>query len=74
MVDDLLARVTLVGLPQERVVELLGPGDRDSVSSGWNAVYYLGPQRGAFRMEEEALAVRFGPEGRVVEYRILADE
>lgn len=74
MVDDLLARVTLVGLPQERVVELLGPGDRDSVSNGWNAVYYLGPQRGAFRMEEEALAVRFGPEGRVVEYRILADE
>ena len=28
MVDDLLARVTLVRLPQERVVELLGPGDR----------------------------------------------
>ena len=26
----------------------------------WNAVYYLGPQRGAFRMDEEALVVESG--------------
>lgn len=73
MVDDLLARVTFVGLSQERVVELLGPGDRGPLSNGWNAVYWLGPQRGAFRMDEEVLALRFGPEGLVVEYRILLD-
>ena len=73
MVDDLLANVTFVGLSQERVVELLGPGDRGPLSNGWDAVYWLGPQRGAFRMDEEVLAMRFGLEGRVVEYRILID-
>lgn len=73
MVDDLLAHVTFVGLPQEHVVELLGPGDRDRVRNGWDAVYELGPERGAFRMDKESLAMRFSRDGRVVESRILVD-
>lgn len=73
MVDDMLQRVNLVGLPQERVVELLGPGDKGRIWNGWDMVYALGPERGAFRMDDETLGVRFSPEGTVVEYRILTD-
>jgi len=73
MVDDLLANITFVGLPQAHVVELLGPGDKNRARNGWDMVYGLGPERGAFRMDEEALAMRLSQDGRVVEYRILVD-
>ncbi len=73
MVDDLLANVTFVGLPQAHVVELLGPVDKDRARNGWDMVYGLGPGRRAFRMDEESLAMRLSQDGRVVEYRILVD-
>lgn len=73
MVDDLMATVSLVGLSRTRVIELLGPGDHTRAWPGWDAVYFLGPERGMFRIDSEMLVVRFGQDDRVVEYRIVTD-
>lgn len=73
MVDDLIATVPLVGLPKDRVTELLGEGDKTNYWKDWDAVYWLGPERGLFRIDSEWLVLRLSPEGRVTEYRIVTD-
>jgi hypothetical protein len=73
MVDDLIATVPLVGLPKVRVTELLGEGDQTNYWKDWDAVYWLGPERGLFRIDSEWLVLRLSPEGRVTEYRIVTD-
>lgn len=73
MVDDLLATVPLVGLSRDRITELLGPGDNTRSWQGWDVVYLLGPERGAFRIDSETLVVQFGSDNRVKEYRIVTD-
>ena len=73
MVDDLLATVPLLGLSRDRINELLGPGDDTRSWQGWDAVYLLGPERGAFRIDSETLVLRFGPDDRVIAYRVVTD-
>jgi hypothetical protein len=73
MVDDLMATVPLLGLSKSRLIELLGPGDHTRAWARWGAVYFLGPERGMFRIDSEMLVVRFDQDDRVVEYRIVTD-
>ena len=73
MVDDLIADKRLDELTSDEVEALLGPGDQTSKWQDWSRVYYLGPERGAFRIDSEWLVIRFGANGRVKEYRRMVD-
>jgi hypothetical protein len=73
MVDDLLAKDRLRGLSRDSVDRLLGPRDSTNYWTDWDLVYWLGPERGLLRIDSEWLVVRFGPDGRVSEYRIVRD-
>lgn len=73
MVDDLLARIPLSGLPKARVIELLGPGDQTGYFRDWQLVYWLGPERGLIRIDSEWLVIRLGDDERVVDSRLVRD-
>jgi hypothetical protein len=73
MVDDLLARHELRGMSRESVAALLGSRDETPYFRDWDAVYWLGPERGLFRIDSEWLVLRFGSDGRVREYQIVRD-
>jgi hypothetical protein len=73
MVGDLLAHHELRGMSRESIAALLGPRDDTPYFRGWDAVYWLGPERGLFRIDSEWLALRFGSDGRVQEYQIVRD-
>ncbi|HEY5618652.1 MAG TPA: hypothetical protein VIK60_11970 [Vicinamibacterales bacterium] len=73
MVDDLLARHELRGMSRESVTALLGPRDDTPSFRDWDAAYWLGPERGLFRIDSEWLVLRFGSDGRVQEYQIVRD-
>jgi hypothetical protein len=55
------------------VTELLGEGDKTNYWNDWDAVYWLGPERGLFGIDSEWLVLRIGPDGRVMEYRVMTD-
>lgn len=73
MVNDLLARYPLRGLGRDSVEQLLGPRDATDYFHDWDLVYWLGPERGLFRIDSEWLVVRFGSDGRVSDYRVVRD-
>lgn len=73
MVDDLINTVSLVGLSKDRVTELLGEGDKTNYWNDWDAVYWLGPERGLFGIDSEWLVLRYSPDDHVTEYRIVTD-
>jgi hypothetical protein len=73
MVDNLLERRLLDGLARDSVARLLGPADSTDYFREYDLVYWLGPERGFIRIDSEWLVVRFGPNGRVSEYRIVRD-
>jgi hypothetical protein len=63
MVDDLLRSGRLWGKTQEEVIELLGPPAPKGFPFGANECdvhYYLGPDRGLFRIDSEWLLLKFG--------------
>jgi hypothetical protein len=72
MVDDLLRRHELVGMPLSEVVSLLGkPTTR---YSRYDLAYILGNERGGwFAIDSEWLVIRFGPDQRVQEARLAVD-
>ena len=68
MVDDLLSGGELNGLAREQVVELLGtPVDEDFPLGAVDCDihYYLGPERGLFRIDSEWLFISFSADGTV---------
>ena len=67
MVDDLVGKKVLDGLERDEVRLLLGPADHTDEWKDWEAIYWLGPNRGYFRIDSEWLVIRFGPTGRVEE-------
>jgi hypothetical protein len=77
MVDQLIGSGRLDGLKQTEVENLLGPPLRDMNAAGvdgqrWNMAYYLGLERsGSWSIDDEFLVIRFDPQGRVAEYRIV---
>lgn len=73
MVDDLLARRTLIGLRADSLDRLLGPREETAYFRDWDRVYWLGPERGLIRIDSEWLGIRFSADGTVTEVRILRD-
>jgi hypothetical protein len=73
MVDSLLASRRLHGMSRADVEQLLGPADQTNKWQHWDAVYWLGPQRGGVRIDSEWLVLRFGEDGRTSMVRVVSD-
>ena len=73
MVDSLLRSGRLDGLSRPQVLALLGPAHGFGYFREYDLVYWLGPERGPFRIDSEWLLIRLGPDGRVLEYRLARD-
>lgn len=73
MIEWLMRSRRLDGLTQPEVVALLGSRRNTSYFREWDFVYLLGPERGIFSIDSEWLVIRFGPNGRVSDYRVVRD-
>ncbi|HQV04208.1 MULTISPECIES: hypothetical protein [unclassified Novosphingobium] len=73
MVEPFLLTHRINGVPKQEIVDLLGPGDETSYFNDWDAVYWLGPERSFFSLDSEWLVIRFGPDGKVIDHRIVRD-
>jgi len=78
MVDDLVSSGVLDGNSRAEVLALLGPDDGPhgtgwlrSTWPGWDALYWLGPT--FVPVDSEWLAIRYGADERVLEYKIVVD-
>lgn len=73
MVDDLLRRYRLRGMREDELIALLGRPPKTDYFSDYQIVYWLGPERGFISIDSEWLAVRVGPDQRVIDARIVRD-
>lgn len=73
MVDDLLRRHRLCGMREDELIALLGKPPKTDYFSDYQLVYWLGPERGFISIDSEWLAVRIGPDQRVIDARIVRD-
>ena len=73
MVDDLIAKHQLDGVSRDQILLLLGPADETGKWKDWDLVYWLGPERGVFRIDSEWLVIRFDRAGRGSSYEIVRD-
>ncbi len=73
MVDSLIESRKLEGKTQDEILALLGPPTDTSYFTDWDAVYWLGPERGWLRLDSEWLVLRFDDKGRVFEYQLVRD-
>ncbi|MEO9633217.1 MAG: hypothetical protein ABJF89_04365 [Parasphingorhabdus sp.] len=73
MVDSLIESGLLDGKSREDVFTLLGHPPETGYFRDWDAVYWLGPERGFIRIDSEWLVIRFDDAGRVSEYQLMRD-
>lgn len=73
MADRLLANRTLIGLTRSQVVAMLGEPPPTEYFRDWDLVYHLGMERSFISIDSEWLVARLGPDGRVVQARIVTD-
>lgn len=73
MVDDLLAKHDFLGMTRKQIDDLLGPRAPTDKFRNWDLVYWLGPERGSFRIDSEWLVFRFDKDNKVKEYQHLRD-
>lgn len=73
MVDALVRTHRLEGMRRDEVTDLLGPAPDTDYFRDWDAVYWMGPERGWLRLDSEWLVVRFGPDDRVAAWAIVSD-
>ena len=76
MVDNLMSSGRLDGLTRDEVVQLLGLPHDKSFPFGakhCDIHYYLGPDRGFFRIDSEWLFVTFGDDGKIDQYWLYRD-
>ena len=72
MIDDLIARYDLNGMPKEKIDELLGVPPLTEYFKGYDYVYWLGPERGFMGIDSEWLCIKFD-NGKVSEAKVLSD-
>jgi len=75
LVDDLIDRKMLDGLTENEVLELLGEPEKNNYyfkSLEWDFIYYLGLERGLFRIDSEWLLIWI-EDGVVDRYEIHRD-
>jgi outer membrane protein assembly factor BamE (lipoprotein component of BamABCDE complex) len=76
MVDDLMSSGRLDGLSRDQVIALLGPPHlKDFPGEAWQCDihYFLGPERGFFRIDSEWLFITFDKDEKVRRYWIYRD-
>jgi hypothetical protein len=73
MVDSLIQSGQLDKKAQDEVFTLLGSPTDTNYFADWDAVYWLGPERGFLRLDSEWLVLRFDADGRVSEYKLVRD-
>lgn len=73
IVDSLIESGLLDGKSREDVFALLGHPPETGYFRDWDAVYWLGPERGFIRIDSEWLVIRFDDAGRVYEYQLMRD-
>ena len=71
MVDDLLDRNELRGMSRAQVVALIGEPDRQSDVTGYDLVYWLGPQRGLIGTDSEYLVMKLDKSNRVTSVELI---
>lgn len=72
MVNDLLAKHSLVGKTKSEIEELLGIPPDTSYFEGCDYVYWLGPERGLYSIDSDWLCIKFKRD-IVIEARIRSD-
>jgi hypothetical protein len=70
LVDDLLRQDRLVGRTLAEAEALLGPADRGPAWAGEGS-WDLGPARSPLSFADEILVVRLGPDGRILDARVV---
>lgn len=76
MVNDLISSGILDGMPLPELIRLLGPPDDQKfpfANDQKHVRYYLGPERGFFRIDSEWLFISLDGEERVQRYWIYRD-
>jgi len=73
MVEDLLKHHDFRGFTRKQVEDLLGPETDTDKFRSWDLVYWLGPERGSYRIDSEWLVFRFDRNDVVSDYQHLTD-
>jgi hypothetical protein len=73
MVDDLLGKQNFLGRTRQDVTDLLGEPDKTDYFKEYDLTYWLGPERGFFRIDSEWLVLKVNSEEKVTECRIVSD-
>jgi len=71
MVDDLLDRNELRGMTRAQVTALIGEPDRTSDVTGYDLVYWLGPQRGLIGTDSEYLVMKLDQSNHVTSVELI---
>lgn len=72
MVPRMIAWNSLVGLPRDEVIEMLGESNTDYFRE-YDLVYRVGDERSLISLDSEWLVIRFGADGTVSEARLVND-
>lgn len=59
MIDNLLRKHKLIGMPRSQIDSFLGKPDKTSYFSDYEYVYWLGPERGFISIDSEWLGLKF---------------
>lgn len=73
MADWMVLSRTWIGRTRAEVVARLGEPPPTGYFTEWSLVYRLGFERGFFPLDSEWLVLAVGPDGRVVEARVVRD-
>ena len=73
MVDDLIRSRRLDRLTRPELEQLLGKSSTTNYFKEYDFVYWLGPQRGPFKVDDEWLVIKLDRRGVVEKYAIVRD-
>ena len=73
MVDSLISSRRLDGISREEVEKLLGKSDDTEYFKAYDAVYWLGPERGFIGIDSEWLVITYDAHGKVRSHEIVRD-
>lgn len=73
MIDDLISNNDFHGKSKAEVMTMLGEPTSTEYFSDWDMIYWLGPERGIFSIDDEWLILRFNERSVVIDYKVITD-